>query len=140
MIGEPDTNSYPLMTAINGAENRTKLYGWIEPSLNYSTSLQTNAPEENDVYSNRLELDHTAPEYAAANYLQKELSVHDFLSFRSDFLDDKKGQRTGYATKYSENTIMWCHWIGSTVQLRPELRFERAWDRKLTTTANGKIS
>ena len=360
MIGEPDTNSYPLMTAINGAKNRTKLYGWIEPSLNYSTSLQTNAPEENDVYSNRLELDQfvvyaerlpdsvqrdhvdwgyhltalfgtdyrfttgkgywnspwvndhrqygfdptleyidvyipqvaqgmnvrigryisvpgieaqlapnnyifshsllyaidpftdtgmiatvklnqqwlvqlgitaghdvapwtpdakpagtvcldyttqsvndnfyvcanginnakyaynnlqqydvtwyhkfskawhmateswymyerdvpavggpirpepgtdgayclpgevrcTAPEYAAVNFLQKELSLHDFLSFRSDFLDDKKGQRTGYATKYSENTIMWCHWIGSTVQLRPELRFGRAWDRK----------
>ena len=359
-IGEPDTNSYPLMTAINGAKSRTKLYGWIEPSLNYSTSLQTNAPEENDVYSNRLELDQfvlyaerlpdsvqrdhvdwgyhltalfgtdyrfttgkgywnspwvndhrqygfdptleyidvyipqvaqgmnvrvgryisvpgieaqlapnnyifshsllyaidpftdtgmiatvklnqqwlvqlgitaghdvapwtpdakpagtvcldyttqsvndsfyvcangindgkyaydnlqqydatwyhkfsktwhmateswymyerdvpavggpihpepgtdgayclpgearcTAPEYAAVNFLQKELSVHDFISFRSDFLDDKKGQRTGYATKYSENTIMWCHWIGSTVQLRPELRFERAWDRK----------
>jgi len=34
------------------------------------------------------------------------------------------------ATEYSGNTIMWCHWIGSTVQLRPELRFERAWDRK----------
>jgi hypothetical protein len=359
-IGEPDTNSYPLMTAINGAKSRTKLYGWVEPSLNYSTSLQTNAPEENDVYSNRLELDQfvlyaerlpdsvqrdhvdwgyhltalfgtdyrfttgkgywngpwvndhrqygfdptleyvdiyipqvaqgmnvrigryisvpgieaqlapnnyifshsllyaidpftdtgliatvklnqqwlmqlgitaghdvapwtpdakpsgtaclnytaksvndnfyvcanginngkyaynnlqqydatwyhkfskswhmateswymyerdvpavggpirpdpgtdgayclpgevrcTAPEYAAVNFLQKELSLHDFISFRSDFLDDKKGQRTGYATKYSENTIMWCHWIGSTVQLRPELRFERAWDRK----------
>jgi len=72
----------------------------------------------------------TAPEYAVVNFLQKELSAHDFLSFRSDFLDDKKGQRTGYATKYSENTIMWCHWIGSTVQLRPELRFERAWDQK----------
>ncbi len=359
-IGEPDTNTYPLMTAINGAQSRTKLYGWIEPSLNESTSLQTNAPEANDVYSNRLELDQfvlyaerlpdsvqrdhvdsgyhltalfgtdyrfttgkgywnspwvndhrqygfdptleyvdiyipqvaqgmnvrigryisvpgieaqlapnnyifshsllyaidpftdtgviatlklnqqwlvqlgitaghdvapwtldaepsgtacldyttksvndnfyvcangindgkyaynnlqqydvtwyhkfsktwhmateswymyerdvpalggpirpetganaayclpgevrcTAPEYAAVNFLQKELSLHDFLSFRSDFLDDKKGQRTGYATKYSENTIMWCHWIGSTVQLRPELRFERAWDRK----------
>jgi hypothetical protein len=70
----------------------------------------------------------TAPEYAVVNFLQKELSGHDFLSFRSDFLDDKKGQRTGYATKYSENTIMWCHWVGSTVQLRPELRFERAWD------------
>jgi hypothetical protein len=72
----------------------------------------------------------TAPEYAAVNFLQKELSTHNFLSFRSDFLDDKKGQRTGYATKYSENTIMWCHWFGGTVQLRPELRFERAWDRK----------
>jgi hypothetical protein len=72
----------------------------------------------------------TAPEYAIVNFLQRELSAHDFLSFRSDFLDDKKGQRTGYATKYSENTIMWCHWFGSTVQLRPELRFERAWDMK----------
>ena len=72
----------------------------------------------------------TAPEYAVVNFLQKELSVHNFLSFRSDFLDDKKGQRTGYATRYSENTIMWCHWFGGTVQLRPELRFERAWDMR----------
>ncbi len=73
----------------------------------------------------------TAPEYAAVNFLQKELSPHDFLSFRTDFLDDKKGQRTGYATRYSENTMMWCHWIGSTVQVRPEVRFERAWDTKV---------
>jgi hypothetical protein len=72
----------------------------------------------------------TAPEYALVNFLQKELSAHNFLSVRSDFLDDKKGQRTGYATRYSENTIMWGHWMGTTVQLRPELRFERAWDRK----------
>ncbi|MGA8814665.1 MAG: outer membrane beta-barrel protein [Candidatus Sulfotelmatobacter sp.] len=72
----------------------------------------------------------TASEYAVVNFLQKELSLHDFMSFRSDFLDDKKGQRTGYATRYSENTIMWCHWIGTTVQIRPEFRFERAWDRK----------
>jgi hypothetical protein len=70
----------------------------------------------------------TAPEYAVVNFFQKELSPHDFLSFRSDFLNDKKGQRTGYATRYSENTFMWCHWIGTTIQLRPELRFERAWD------------
>jgi hypothetical protein len=72
----------------------------------------------------------TAPEWAAVNFLQREISSHNYLSFRSDFLDDKKGQRTGYATKYSENAIMWGHWIGTTVQLRPELRFERAWDAK----------
>jgi len=35
VIGEPDTNSYPLMTAINQARSRTKLYGWIDPSLNF---------------------------------------------------------------------------------------------------------
>ena len=72
----------------------------------------------------------TAPEYAVVNFLQKELSVHNYISFRSDFLDDKKGQRTGYATKYSENAIVWGHWIGTTIQIRPELRFERAWDSK----------
>jgi hypothetical protein len=71
----------------------------------------------------------TAPEYAIVNYLQKQLSPHDFLSFRSDFLNDKKGQRTGYVNRYSENTFMWSHWIGSTIQIRPEVRFDRAWDR-----------
>ena len=84
----------------------------------------------NPAYCLAGELRCTAPEYAAVNYLQKEFSVHDYLSFRSDFLDDRKGQRTGFATKYSENSIMWCHWIGSTVQWRPELRFERAWDQR----------
>ncbi len=48
------------------------------------------------------------------NYLQKEFNPHLFMSFRSDFLDDKKGQRTGYATKYSENTLMLTKWIGNT--------------------------
>ena len=71
-----------------------------------------------------------APEYAAVNYLNKELNAHNFIGFRSDFLDDKKGQRTGFNTKYSETTLMLAHWIGSTVQIRPEVRFDRAWDRK----------
>ncbi len=71
-----------------------------------------------------------APEYAAVNYVLKQLSDHDFIGFRSDLLNDKKGQRTGVNTKYTENTVMLSHWIGSTVQLRPELRFDHAWDRK----------
>src|SRR5271170_7213212 len=56
VIGEPDTNSYPLMTAINGAEGRSKVYGWVDPTLNFSTSENSNAPEANDVYSNRFQL------------------------------------------------------------------------------------
>ena len=71
-----------------------------------------------------------APEWAIQNYVNKQLSPHDFVSFRSDYLNDKKGQRTGYNTKYTENTIMLSHWVGSTVQIRPELRFDHAWDRK----------
>jgi hypothetical protein len=70
-----------------------------------------------------------APEWAMQNYINKELSPHDFISFRSDFLNDKKGQRTGVNTKYTENTFMWSHWVGSTVQIRPEMRFDHSWDR-----------
>ena len=69
-----------------------------------------------------------APEWAAVNYVNKELGVRDYLSFRSDFLNDKKGQRTGYAGRYSEGTLSWNHWVGTTVQLRPEVRFDHAWD------------
>lgn len=71
-----------------------------------------------------------APEWAMVNFINKQLSPHDFVSFRSDFLNDKKGQRTGYATKYSEGTLMLSHWVGSTVQIRPEIRFDHAWDRR----------
>ena len=70
-----------------------------------------------------------APEWAIVNYINKERNSHDFIGFRSDFLNDKKGQRTGYNTKYTENTLMFSRWIGSTIQLRPEVRFDHAWDR-----------
>jgi hypothetical protein len=71
-----------------------------------------------------------APEWAMVNYLNKQLSPHRSLSFRSDFLNDKKGQRTGYATKYTEGTLSLSNWIGTTVQIRPEIRFDHAWDRR----------
>src|ERR1017187_9387949 len=56
VIGEPDTNSYPLMTAINQARSHIKFYGWLDPTVNFSDSAHSNGPEANDVYSNRFEL------------------------------------------------------------------------------------
>jgi hypothetical protein len=70
-----------------------------------------------------------APEWAIDNYINRELNTHNSLSFRSDFLNDKKGQRTGTATKYTENTLSLTHWIGTTIQIRPEIRFDHSWDR-----------
>jgi hypothetical protein len=71
----------------------------------------------------------TAAEYAILNYFEKELSAKLFISFRSEVVNDLRGQRTCYATKYSENTLSLTKWIGSTIQLRPELRFEHAYDQ-----------
>jgi len=71
----------------------------------------------------------TAPEYAVVNYINREFDHHFFAGFRSDLLNDKKGQRTGIAGKYTENTLYATKYIGSTVMLRPELRFDHSWDR-----------
>jgi hypothetical protein len=71
-----------------------------------------------------------APEYAVVNYANRELGPHDFVSVRTDFLNDKKGQRTGIAGRYQEETLALSHWVGSTVQIRPELRFDHSWDRR----------
>jgi hypothetical protein len=71
----------------------------------------------------------TAPAYAWVNYLNREINSHLFVGFRSDMLDDRKGQRTGIPSKYTENTIYATKTFGSTVMLRPELRFDHSWDR-----------
>jgi hypothetical protein len=72
----------------------------------------------------------TAPEWAIVNYVEKQISATNYISIRSDFLDDMKGQRTGYKTRYTEGTLMWGHWVGSTVLFRPELRFDHAFDHR----------
>ena len=69
-----------------------------------------------------------APEVAVTNYVEREFNTHNYLSIRNEFVDDIKGQRTGYATKYSEHLISYGHWIGSTVLFRPEIRLEHSYD------------
>ncbi len=78
----------------------------------------------------------TAPEWAIVNYVNREINPKLMFGFRSDFLDDKKGQRTGFATKYTENTFYVTKYIGSTVMFRPELRFDHSWDEEAYN--NGK--
>lgn len=63
-IGAPDTNVPPLMEALYGGSNgkawensRVKVYGWLEGSLNLSTSQHSNLPSAYDIYANRVELD-----------------------------------------------------------------------------------
>ena len=69
-----------------------------------------------------------APEVAVVNYLEREINTHNYVSFRNEFVDDIKGQRTGYTTKYSEHLLSYGHWIGSTVLFRPELRIEHSYN------------
>jgi hypothetical protein len=69
-----------------------------------------------------------APEAALVNYVEYERNAHNYFSFRNEFVDDLKGQRTGYTTKYSEHLIGWGHWVGTSVLFRPEIRLEHSYD------------
>jgi hypothetical protein len=93
----------------------------------------------NGAYCDRLsELTCYAPEWAVLNYTNRQLGKKDFISFRNEFFDDLKGQRTGYKTPYVEDGISWNHWIGSTLVFRPEVRFEHAFDMAAYSTGTKK--
>ena len=91
-----------------------------------SSLLETNA--NGAVCATATQLTCFAPEWAVVNYVEKELNKHNYFTIRNEVMDDMRGQRTGFKTKYSEHLLGWGHWIGTTVLLRPELRFERSYD------------
>ena len=69
-----------------------------------------------------------APEVALVNYLEYERNPKNYFSLRNELVDDIKGQRTGYTTRYSEHLLSYGHWIGSTVLFRPEVRLEHSYE------------
>jgi hypothetical protein len=81
--------------------------------------------------------------WALVNYINYQYTAHDIFTWRSDFLDDARGQRTGFRTRYLEFDLGYTHWVGDALELRPELRFERslntdAYDNPTGTPGGGK--
>jgi putative OmpL-like beta-barrel porin-2 len=69
-----------------------------------------------------------APEWAVVNYTMFRLSPGAFLTFRNEYFNDKVGSRTGFATRYSEHSIGITWWPDKIITIRPELRFDHAYD------------
>ena len=69
-----------------------------------------------------------APAYGIVNYFNVELNPTNMISFRNEWYDDEKGQRTGFATKYTSHTLGLTHWITPDVEIRPEIRYEHSYD------------
>ena len=83
--------------------------------------------------------------WAILNYVNYQYTPRDIFTWRSDFLDDAKGQRTGFKTRYAEFTLGYTHWVGDAFEMRPELRFEHAfnvdaYDNPTATPGQGKHS
>jgi hypothetical protein len=68
----------------------------------------------------------TSKEWAFVNYIVYQPTPRDYVTFRTDIFDDINGQRTGFATKYTEFLLSWNHWIGKAITIRPEIRYEHA--------------
>jgi Putative beta-barrel porin-2, OmpL-like. bbp2 len=67
-------------------------------------------------------------EWAVVNYINYQMGPRDILTWRTDYLNDARGQRTGFKTRYYEFDLGYTHWFGDALELRPELRFEHARD------------
>lgn len=107
-------------------------YMWQKGVPNVNNPAAGSLPQPNAngaVCSTATQLTCFAPERAVLGYVEKEFSKKNYLTLRNEYFDDLKGQRTGIKTRYTEHSLMWGHWIGTTVLFRPELRFERAYDR-----------
>jgi hypothetical protein len=69
----------------------------------------------------------TAGAYAASLYLMYQLTGIDYVGLRGEAFYDVRGQRTGFATWYTENTLAWVHWLTPSIELRPEIRYDHSY-------------
>ena len=67
-----------------------------------------------------------SPVWGATNYVEYKLTDKRFISTRIDYLDDVKGERTGFATTYMSFTFGLTQAFTSLFSIRPEIRYEQA--------------
>ena len=62
------------------------------------------------------------------NYFEIKVLESDFVSLRTDYLNDYQGQRSGFATPYMSGTLGLTHVFSNLIEVRPEVRYETAFD------------
>jgi putative OmpL-like beta-barrel porin-2 len=71
-----------------------------------------------------------APEWAVLNYTMFRIAPSAFFTVRNEYMNDKVGSRTGFATQYSEHSIGITWWPDKLITIRPELRFDHSYDTR----------
>ena len=71
------------------------------------------------------------------DYLEYIFSKHDFVSFRTDYMNDPRGERAGFPTAYGSLTLGVTHRFSNVFMIRPELRTEKAFRPGITPWDNG---
>ena len=74
----------------------------------------------------------TLPGYSysigAVNYIEYKVQEKSFMTFRTDYLDDPRGQFSGFSTSYLSWTLGLTHFFTELVEVRPEVRYETAFN------------
>jgi Putative beta-barrel porin-2, OmpL-like. bbp2 len=71
------------------------------------------------------------------DYLEYKSSPRDVISFRTDYVNDPRGERSGFATAYGSLTLGLQHKFNSVFMIRPEIRTEKAFRAGVTPYDNG---
>ncbi len=71
------------------------------------------------------------------DYLEYKFSPRDFMSFRTDYINDPRGERSGFATAYGSLTYGVTHRFSNVFMIRPEIRAEKAFRPGVTPYDNG---
>ncbi len=70
-----------------------------------------------------------AKEYGILAYWNYQLTPMDNLTLRTEFYNDENGQRTGFATRYTDVGVGWQHWFSPQVEIRPEVTWYHSMDK-----------
>lgn len=68
-------------------------------------------------------------------YLEEKLDKTSYVTYRTDWLGDPQGWRTGYPNNYFSLTFGYTKWLTPTTTFRPEIRYE--WADKNDAYDNG---
>ena len=69
-------------------------------------------------------------EVGVVNYIEYKICKKDFVSFRTEYMNDDSGERTGFATEYMGFTLGLTHQFNELIEVRPEIRYEWAFRGK----------
>jgi Putative beta-barrel porin-2, OmpL-like. bbp2 len=56
------------------------------------------------------------------------------FSLRTEYMNDRNGQRTGVPTQYMDVGLSWQHWLSPQVEARPEIAYYRSLDNAAFNT------
>jgi Putative beta-barrel porin-2, OmpL-like. bbp2 len=108
-----------------------KIYTATEAWYMYMNDAKSHPTEEVPFQGGSFPVrDGYAPEWAVLNYTMFRISPSAFFTVRNEYMNDKVGSRTGFATQYSEHSIGITWWPDKLITIRPELRFDHSYDTR----------